>query len=78
MKKFKQYYSSLTIEERDSLANDCGVSRRSLDNVHYGTRGASPKLAAQMEKATQGAITRKDWFPDDWQYIWPELEGKDD
>lgn len=30
-------------------------------------------LAASLEKATEGKITRKQLFPHDWQNIWVEL-----
>lgn len=30
-------------------------------------------LAASLEQATDGAITRKSLFPDNWQKIWVEL-----
>jgi len=30
-------------------------------------------LAASLEKATNGAITRKNLFPNDWHNIWLEL-----
>lgn len=30
-------------------------------------------LAASLEQATNGAITRKSLFPNDWQNIWVEL-----
>lgn len=30
-------------------------------------------LAASLEKATDGAITRKSLFPENWQNIWVEL-----
>jgi DNA-binding transcriptional regulator YdaS (Cro superfamily) len=30
-------------------------------------------LAAQLEKATNGQVTRKMLFPDTWQNIWIEL-----
>lgn len=33
-------------------------------------------LAAEIEKLTDGKITRKDMFPDDWQVIWPELASR--
>ena len=29
---------------------------------------------AQIEKLTNGAVTRKDLRPDDWHEIWPELK----
>lgn len=31
------------------------------------------ELMAPIEKATDGAVTRKDFRPDDWDVIWPEL-----
>ena len=30
-------------------------------------------LAAQLEKATEGKISRKMLFPDSWSEVWPEL-----
>jgi DNA-binding transcriptional regulator YdaS (Cro superfamily) len=29
----------------------------------------------QIEKVTNGMVTRKDLRPDDWQKIWPELDA---
>jgi DNA-binding transcriptional regulator YdaS (Cro superfamily) len=31
------------------------------------------KVAAAIEEFTEGQVTRKDLFPNDWQRIWPEL-----
>ncbi len=31
---------------------------------------------AAIEKATKGAVTRRELRPDDWQVIWPELRRK--
>jgi DNA-binding transcriptional regulator YdaS (Cro superfamily) len=33
-------------------------------------------LAVEIEKATDGKITRKDICPDVWESIWPELADK--
>lgn len=30
-------------------------------------------LAAEIEEKTDGKLTRKGMFPEDWQAIWPEL-----
>jgi DNA-binding transcriptional regulator YdaS (Cro superfamily) len=30
-------------------------------------------LAAEIEKKTDGALTRKKMFPQDWHFVWPEL-----
>lgn len=31
------------------------------------------RLAPMVEKATDGAVSRRDLRPDDWESIWPEL-----
>lgn len=38
-----------------------------------GKRSLPVQHCAVIEKATSGAVTRKDLRPDDWQAIWPEL-----
>lgn len=32
-----------------------------------------PTLCVSIERATNGAVTRRDLRPDDWARIWPEL-----
>ena len=32
-------------------------------------------LAAEIEKQSNGELTRKAMFPLDWQYIWPEIQA---
>ena len=39
----------------------------------YADRKPSPGYAVAIERATKGAVTRKDLRPDDWRQIWPEL-----
>ena len=39
----------------------------------YAGRKPSPGYAIAIERATKGAVTRKDLRPDDWHRIWPEL-----
>lgn len=38
-----------------------------------GKRTVPVARAAAIEKATNGAVTRRDLRPDDWQDHWPEL-----
>lgn len=38
-----------------------------------GTRPIPLKFGVPIERATNGKVTRKDLFPNDWQDIWPEL-----
>lgn len=39
----------------------------------HGDRRPGPENCVLIEQATNGAVTRKDLRPDDWQRIWPEL-----
>ena len=36
-------------------------------------RVPSPELCVQIERASGGAVSRRDLRPDDWGDIWPEL-----
>ena len=36
-------------------------------------RPVPPERCVEIEKATDGAVTRKDLRPNDWERIWPEL-----
>lgn len=39
----------------------------------YGNRQPSPAYCVAIERATGGAVTRRDLRPDDFHLIWPEL-----
>ena len=39
----------------------------------YADRIPSPENCVAIERATSGAVTRRDLRPDDWHRIWPEL-----
>ena len=39
----------------------------------YGGRKPDPENSVGLEKATDGAVPRSEFYPDDWQLIWPEL-----
>lgn len=60
---------------RVALASLLGVSSAAVGN--WKIRGAIPiEHCAAIEIATEGAVTRRDMRPDDWQKIWPELALK--
>lgn len=71
--KLKTHLQTLTAEDREALARLCRTTLGHLRNVMYGYRPCSAELAADIERATGGTVTRKDMRPDDWQRIWPEL-----
>lgn len=39
----------------------------------YGGRLPSPENCVGLKKATDGAVPRQSFHPNDWQKIWPEL-----
>lgn len=57
---------------QDDFAERLGVTQ---GMVGFWVRGKppTPARAVQIERATQGAVTRQDLRPDDWRDIWPEL-----
>jgi len=55
------------------LAASIGVRSSAISN--WQVRGTIPKpiYCLAIERATNGAVTRRDLRPDDWHLIWPEL-----
>jgi len=54
------------------LALAIGVVQSAVSN--WRKRGCVPiDHCASIELAVNGAVTRRDLRPDDWQKIWPEL-----
>lgn len=51
------------------------INLQMLYQWRHGLRGMSAADAYTMERATNGAVTRKD-LRDDWADIWPELENQ--
>lgn len=56
---------------RDALAQVIGVTPAALGN--WKARGVPIQRCIAIERATAGAVTRRDLRPDDWHLIWPEL-----
>lgn len=40
-------------------------------------RPIPPERCVEIERATDGEVTRPELRPDDWQRIWPELAERD-
>lgn len=72
----KTYLSRLERGGASRLASDLGVSISFLSQMASGIASISPARAVEIEKATSGAVTRKDMRPDDWKAIWPEIAQK--
>jgi len=56
-----------------SLAAAVGVTPVMVSQWAGGVKAVPPERCVAIETATNGAVTRRDLRPDDWQRIWPEL-----
>lgn len=56
------------------LAEILGVSTQAIG--HWKQRGVPVEHCAQIEKAANSKVTRRELRPDDWKTIWPELERR--
>ena len=59
------------------LADLVGVSPSNVNQWASGVRPVPIEKCVAIERVTNGAVTRKDLRPDDWQLIWPELADKE-
>lgn len=59
-----------------ALSKSLGCSLQFFYQLKKGLRAISPHRAVLIERATGGAVTRKDLRPHDWREIWPELAEK--
>jgi DNA-binding transcriptional regulator YdaS (Cro superfamily) len=63
--------AALAAGGRGNLSQVLDVTLGALGN--WKIRGVPIERCYAIERATNGAVTRKDLRPDDWQEIWPEL-----
>lgn len=71
----KEFISGMSQSEVNEFALTCGTTGGHLRNCANGSRGVSPKLAAQIEVVTNKKLRRKE-LREDWEEIWPELAKK--
>ena len=63
---------------QSSLASAVGVSSAVVWQWINNRRPVPIEHCAAIERATSGAVTRRDLRPDDWARIWPELADQKD
>ena len=56
-----------------ALAHAIGVTAPVVSDWSTGKKAVPIGRCVAIERATQGAVTRRDLRPHDWQEIWPEL-----
>lgn len=62
----------MTISQR-KLAQLLDTSPSYVSQMLHGHRRVGIDMALRLERATDGAVTRRELRPDDWHRIWPEL-----
>ena len=60
----------------NGLAKAIGVSPVMISLWKTGARPVPIERCPDIERATEGAVSRRDLRPDDWDRIWPELVKK--
>lgn len=60
-------------ETAASLARKLEISPVLVSQWRNGVRPIPIERCPDIERATGGAVTRRDLRPDDWHRIWPEL-----
>lgn len=63
----------LSVETGVALAARLNVPPALLSQWRTGARSVPIERCADIERATSGAVTRRDLRPNDWHRIWPEL-----
>lgn len=73
MDKLLAYLNSLSKDNQAAFAEQCGTSVGYLRKAISKGQLLGAALCVAIEKASSGAVTRKDLHPEDWTHIWPEL-----
>lgn len=60
----REFFTSLSREEKQRLADDMGVKLMYLWNVACGSKPVSRYLAVALEEASRGMLKRQDLRPD--------------
>lgn len=74
--ELSQYLKTLTPTEKVAFADrvqgmEPKASLGHLRNVASNFRECAPKLAIAVERASEGAVTRRELVKD-WRFLWPE------
>lgn len=73
MDALRQYLNSLSVPEQFDMCAECETTVGYLRKAISTGQVLAPVLCSRIELATNGAVTRMDLRPDDWDQIWLEL-----
>ena len=62
------------VGSQSALAALLGVRQPTVSEWLRGERPVPIERCVDIERVTDGAVTRRDLRPDDWHRIWPELD----
>lgn len=71
-----EYLRNASAKSAADVAREVGVSPSVVYQWRAGIRPVPVERCAVVERATDGAVTRRDMRPSDWHLIWPELSGQ--
>ncbi|MFG0610881.1 transcriptional regulator [Delftia sp. WSY_14] len=71
--KLSDYLHSQGRGSKARLARAIGAHASDLSDWLGGARSVPLHRCTAIEVATEGAVSRRDLRPDDWQSHWPEL-----
>ena len=71
--KLSDYLVSQGRGAKSRLAAQVGGHASDVSDWLAGKRPVPVHRCAAIERATGGAVTRRDLRPDDWHLIWPEM-----
>ena len=63
----------LKTHKQVELARVLGVTQGAVHQWANGLTAVAIERCVPIERATDGAVTRRDLRPNDWRDIWPEL-----
>ncbi|WP_343499225.1 transcriptional regulator [Achromobacter denitrificans] len=69
----KTYISKSPRGTASGLAKALSISPSYLSQMASGQAPISPERSVAIERATAGAVSRRELRPEDWQRIWPEM-----
>lgn len=70
IKKLRDYFLALTLDERQEFAKKCGTSTHYINQIYGGSRKCNPALAIEMDKHSGGAVKCDELCPKaDFEYI---------
>lgn len=70
----RHYLNSMTVHEQADFAYKCGTTLNYLRKAICKKQVFSPKLVVKFEQNSKGMLHRKDFHPNDYREIWPELK----